>query len=571
VTILFLGRRYSYFRNFESVLRDLAARGHAVHLAVERDDGQRGIVERLAAEFPSITFGEAPLRAEDDWHWVASRLRLGFDYLRYQHALFDDAPKLRDRARERTPGAFVTLGDVIRRRARWLRGPAAAFIRSVERGVPSDPAIRAFLEAQRPDVVLITPLVDVGSSQIDYLRAAQALGIRTALCVWSWDHLSSKALVRDCPDRVFVWNGTQKDEAVRLHGVPADRVLVTGAQCFDKWFDRQPSRDRAALCAAAGLPGAAPYLLYVCSAPFRGSQPEAPFVAEWVRRVRASADARLASMPILVRPHPSRVREWEQVDLRPFGQVAVWGSSPVDPQSQADYFDSIYHSAAVVGLNTSAFIEAGIVGRPVLTVLLPEWHENQMGTLHFRYLFDTDGGLVRAAATFDEHLLQLADTLAGPSSGVRPFVRAFVRPHGLRVAATPLFVRGVEEMPALTPAPAPRRLPLGASLRLLEWVRARRHSEPHEAWLYSERELESLRRLRAHRGAMERRDAERREERRAARAQERQQRQEADAQARAAREAARQQRVEQKRLALAEHRVRKAAAGGAVKPTREAS
>jgi hypothetical protein len=72
-------------------------------------------------------------------------------------------------------------------------------------------------------VVLITPLINLGSSQIEYQRAARRLGIPTALCVWSWDHLSSKALIRDAPDRVFVWNDVQRREALELHGLPADR------------------------------------------------------------------------------------------------------------------------------------------------------------------------------------------------------------------------------------------------------------------------------------------------------------------------------------------------------------
>ena len=49
----------------------------------------------------------------------------------------------------------------------------------------------------------------------------------------------------------------------------------------------------------------------------------------------------------------------------------------------------MYYSAAVVGLNTSAFIEAAVVGKPVLTITLPEISTfNQEGTLHFRYLAD---------------------------------------------------------------------------------------------------------------------------------------------------------------------------------------
>src|SRR6185295_12735058 len=232
-------------------------------------------------------------------------------------------------------------------------------------------------------------------------RAAKSLRIPTGVCVWSWDHLSSKALIRELPDRVFVWNDTQKREAIEMHRVPADRIAVTGAQCFDKWFDRTPSRDRETFRAAAGLPLEGPLVLYVCSAPFAGSPPEAPFVVEWIRRVRAHASP-LRTAPILVRPHPARMREWDSIDVGQLPGVAVWGGDPQDSSSRDDYFDSLFHSTVVVGLNTSAFIEAGIVGRPIHTVLLPEWHESQMGTLHFRYLLEESGGLLIAATSFDQ-------------------------------------------------------------------------------------------------------------------------------------------------------------------------
>jgi hypothetical protein len=37
VKLLFVARHFTYFRNFDSVLRLLAERGHTIHLAVERD------------------------------------------------------------------------------------------------------------------------------------------------------------------------------------------------------------------------------------------------------------------------------------------------------------------------------------------------------------------------------------------------------------------------------------------------------------------------------------------------------------------------------------------------------
>ncbi len=306
--------------------------------------------------------------------------------------------------------------------------------------------------------MLLTPLVGVvASPQPDYLQSAKGLGLRTALCVWSWDHLSSKAIVRNVPDRLFVWNETQRDEAVRFHGVDPARVIVTGAQCFDQWFDRQASVDRAAFCQRVGLPADRPFLLYVCSALFKGSDSEARFVMRWLHALRSSRRQPLASMPVLIRPHPARLKEWEEIDLAAERDVVLWGRNPVDSEARRDYYDSLALSSAIVGLNTSAFIEGAIAGRPVFTTLLPEHRENQEGTIHFHYLLHVAGGLLHAARSVDEHLAQLNQALASgvtESPRSRAFVEAFVRPHGLGVAATPLFADAVEAL-AAAPQPAP--------------------------------------------------------------------------------------------------------------------
>ena len=129
--ILFLGRHFTYFRNFESVLRELASRGHQLHLAVEQDESLGGtrLVQSLTEEFHNVTAGLLPERADDDWTWTATRLRLGLDYLRYQHPVFDRACKLRERSRGRTPGVFVTLGDMVRSAGEWTRRPAETLLR----------------------------------------------------------------------------------------------------------------------------------------------------------------------------------------------------------------------------------------------------------------------------------------------------------------------------------------------------------------------------------------------------------------------------------------------------------
>ena len=72
--LLFVARHFTYYRNFDSVVRALADRGHEVHLFAEREEtmGGRELVERLAAMSPRITVGFLPPRADERWFSIAT-------------------------------------------------------------------------------------------------------------------------------------------------------------------------------------------------------------------------------------------------------------------------------------------------------------------------------------------------------------------------------------------------------------------------------------------------------------------------------------------------------------------
>jgi len=460
------------FRMYEPVLRDLAGRGHEIHLALGRSEalGWRKALDTLVADHPRISWGWLSPPTAAFWAELAKTIRLWVDYLRYFHPDYDLTPILKARAGERLPPRLVSISQRPAFAAPGNRVRLVKALRWLEQALPPVPEIEQELRERRPDLVLVTPLIYLGSSQFEVLRSALAQGIRTAYAVGSWDHLSSKALIRDMPQRVFVWNDTQKDEAVRLHGVPPERVVVTGAQCYDQWFGRQPVRTREAFCARVGLPPGRPFILYVCSALFWGSPVEAQFVRRWVQGLRESAEPALRNAAILIRPHPARMDEWRDVDLSAFAHVSLYGSNPVDDASKDDYFESLFYSAAIVGLNTSAFLEGAIVGRPVHTVLLPEFQENQEGVLHFHYLLRVGGGVLQAGRSFEQHHAQLAASIERPAHQPGAgFVRDFVRPRGLDVAATPVFCDAIEDL-LRQPAPAPVAQPL--RFVALRWLMA---------------------------------------------------------------------------------------------------
>lgn len=455
--ILFFMTHPGFTRNYESTLALLAERGHTVHLAFDGPPqvGKPSAVDGLEARYPTITHGLAPDR-DDVWSPLAGASRALRNALRYLHPRYQQATRLRERA------VVWPLGPVLGAVAALPVGGQLAvrgldsLLRAVERVVPSSPEIERFIRQQRPDMVLLTPAVDFSTAQTDQLKSARALGVPTGVCVASWDNLTNKGLIQIRPDLVTVWNEHQRREAADLHDIPIERVVATGAQIFDEWFVRRPTTSRSEFCERLGFPEARPIVLYTCSSQWIAPH-EVPFVERWLRAVRSGPEP-LASASVLVRPHPQNAAQWQDADLSQYGFVAVWPRDPsarVDAASKADFYDSLYHSAAVVGINTSALIEAGIVGRPVLSVLDDEHRNSQDGTLHFRYLVEESGGLLHVADGLTAHVVQLAAALTATDHAerARAFLTSFLRPHGVERPATPVLANAIERLATAQTAP----------------------------------------------------------------------------------------------------------------------
>ena len=307
--ILFLARHYTYLRLFESAIEGLAVRGHEVVLAADRKEqiGGQAMIERLASRFPNVRLVQTPRRRDEREAEIARQVRLGIDYLRFLRPEFAQTPHLRARARERAPRVVV----------RWSESPVAglmggvdgigAGLRLMERGLPVPPEVEEFLRAEAPDLVMITPLVDVGSSQLDFLPPHE-----------SWDCGPFCRLAAGTTSRArrsFATCQTGYSSGTTSRRVRRSRCTACpGARRGD---GRAMLRSLVRSAAGAGprdfarhvgLPDDRPFVLWVCSALFPGSPSEADFVMNWAATLRSSADARLRDVGILIRPHPSRRR-----------------------------------------------------------------------------------------------------------------------------------------------------------------------------------------------------------------------------------------------------------------------
>jgi hypothetical protein len=278
------------------------------------------------------------------------------------------------------------------------------------------------------------------------VKAARALRVPVVVGVASWDHLTSKGLLRVVPDVLTVWNEAQRREAETIHRIPSQRIHVTGAQPLDHWFDPAPAGAVARFRSERGVPDGAPVILYVGSS--RNMAPgdsEPEFVERWLAALERSPVRDRAPF-VIVRPHPGNLEPWQsperQARLRA-RRAIVWPEAysgmPLSDAEVEAFRVSLLASAAVVGVNTTAMIEAAILDRPVLTVRDTAFTHSQSETLHFAHLVDDGAGCAMVAATLEEHVTQLATVLANPElrrPALRRFVGTFVRPLGFDRRAT---------------------------------------------------------------------------------------------------------------------------------------
>jgi hypothetical protein len=290
-------------------------------------------------------------------------------------------------------------------------------------------------------------------NQTEVLKAARVLGIPSGFPVYSWDSLSNKGRMHALPDRIYAWNEIHRREAIELHGIDPERVVVTGAPHWDSFFGLDPTEDRDEFCARYGFDPTRPIVLYLGSTR-TVCRDEPPIVERWLEALRGSAGA-TSGANVLVRPHPGESDAPRWTGWSPSApRLALSRGTGKAGQS---LFDELYHCAAAVGLNTSAQIEASIVGKPVYTFSAGEDAAGQEGSLHFYYLLEDRGGVVSYAETLAEHVEQLERGLAGDYDrrAIRGFCEQIVRPCGLERAVVPILADEVEALARTSDRPVP--------------------------------------------------------------------------------------------------------------------
>lgn len=447
--VLFVGRSTAHFSYFESVIAALMARGAEVELLLDEKwsqswtTGQQdSAIEEFRKEHPGLQLGWLTRRSDSHRNRIFGlrELRAYRSYLVRRETTPFYVKRWRQYLTEPASGWVENP-----RFERFLRSPLGeAWLRLQERLSPPDPSILELIRRKAPDVVLLCPMNMRFSEETDYAKAARALGVPVAVTVISWDNLSTKGLFHVAPDRLFVWNRSQHEDAVEIQKTPRSKIRIAGAPFFDKWFDKGGGLDsREAFCAQVGFDPGRRILLYLGSSK-NIAKNESWFVQEVVKALRASDDDRLRQMQVLVRPHPANADIYGTLNGP---GVRVWpeaGALPETRQGFADMKNSFFHADAAVGINTSGMIDAVLAGLPTFTVRLAKYDQTQSDSKHFKSL-EAGGALylMDDLAAFIATLKGCLDAVDPKEGARKAFAQDFARPQGLERPAGDVVAEGV--------------------------------------------------------------------------------------------------------------------------------
>jgi hypothetical protein len=440
--VVFIFPHIGFFRHADSIVRQLCLEGHRVKLLfgelnkAKPAHTDRG-VQACLNDFPQCSSGWLVER-QGFWRKVSYIVRQLNNYRIYLNPQHPN-PDMRMRWK---PHFKNYQWRIISSRAgeHLLASRAAgSLLKQIEHSISPDGGVSLELLNEEPDIVFDMTNLVFNAADIEYQKAACALKIPLVMAIASWDNLTTKGTFQFTPDLVCVWNQGIADEAANLHNIPQDHIVITGAPVFDYLFASRPVLDRQAFYAQAGLDASREYVLYLCSS-MQVSGDETSFVRDFAENLRNFPATR--DTIIMVRPYPMNASIWKDFEA---ANVVVWppdGEMTDIAATQQNYFHSMFYSRAVVGVNTTAMIEAAVVDKPCVTILTDRYQATQTGRGHFHHLLKAD--FLEVAHGFGESSDVIAHILAGEdvkAANRRKFVHEFVRPCGLDRSVASLFTR----------------------------------------------------------------------------------------------------------------------------------
>lgn len=456
--ILFIIRSTSQFYYVKSILGAFIERGHGVQLLFEKTKEKwlKGgdymkPLEDFKTRYPDIRYGRSYPRT-DIWRFLVMPARVLLNYRRFLVSK-KQSSYFQNRMLKFLPAGIrlFFLLPIIRALSNkiLLSEFASSILYWIEEKAGLDPKIFEQVKSFKPDLVAITVGgMRYGSIDLDYIKAARALGAKSVAVALTWDSLSTKALIQIHPDLLLAWNDMHELHAFEHHGIPKEKVAIAGSYMFDDWFEfigRGPN-PREEFCEKYGLDPKRDLIVYLGSAATTAPD-ERWLIKEAREALNNSSNPRLRSSEMIFRPHPTRAKSFHDMRIPKVLVLPKDGTLRDSEENMRLLYDTLHHAFSAVTVYTNALIEAIIMNKPVVTLMRREFDLTQSRAEHFKDILLS--GAVAPTYSSADLIENLESILAGKDDRREKreaFVKRFIRPRGIRTSAGEAAVMEIEKL-----------------------------------------------------------------------------------------------------------------------------
>ncbi len=267
------------------------------------------------------------------------------------------------------------------------------------------------------------------SSEIDYIKAANKLNIKSVIQVVSWDNLTARGLYHYKPNTILVWNKQHAYEANKIHNIKKKNIQITGSPFMDKWFFLSSKKDTPEIFKKKlGLDANKPLITYLGSA--QNISTTESLIVE-----NLYVELKKLGVQIIVRPHPSNYIQFKSIEER-VKIIPNNGDLPDTTKSKKIMIETISNSIATIGINTTAMLDSLILGSQAFALVKPEFEDHQLSTYHFKQIIDYDLlNIVRSESEFINIIRNKSIYNKKFEENRDKFLMEFCRPNGVNKSA----------------------------------------------------------------------------------------------------------------------------------------
>jgi hypothetical protein len=308
-------------------------------------------------------------------------------------------------------GNLFDSGSPLRSVLLGNRAVYAILGRVYQNRIPVNKDLERYVTNLKPDLILF-PSSAYDPDGNDVARIGKLCGVPTLFLIDNWDNLSSKSIFWAFPDHLGVWGQQSKEQAMRIHGFPPDRVTLLGTPRFDSYFIL---RDQALTRHFD--------FQYVLFAGLAIAFDEVAALQTIEDEIAGKPDV-YGGLKVVYRPHPWRQKrisqdhfdekEYSHVIMDPQLRDAYYGRDMLFQPDLGYYPALLKHSRFVVASPTTMLIESLIFRKRVLVLAYDDGvhvtspHNAWTNYEHFRGIERVEGiSLCLEKSFLAEHFRQL--------------------------------------------------------------------------------------------------------------------------------------------------------------------